>query len=140
MKTPYLLAALSALIPSVAFSGTVHNVWANGQGGVSEPGANYTAATTDCSFVWNESTTSAFAIARVKTTLGDVFEFQLAYVTSNTTAYEINGLWHVTKNGVQVCTNCAGKAYGLTGQIGNGFKFSGSGYGMHAGITNRYSF
>jgi hypothetical protein len=140
MKTSHLLAALSALIPTVAFSSPMHNVWANRAFSVSEPGGGYyTSASADCALSWTEGTGYAVAIMRIKTTTGDFFEFQLASVISSTN-YEINGLWNVTKNGVPVCTNCAAQAYGLTGPVGHGFKFNGSGYSTGATISNRYDF
>ena len=61
---------------------------------------------------WTEGTVSAYvrAVAVVNPQLR--YEFILVRAVS-TTAESINGLYDVKRNGVLVCHNCVGKAYGL---------------------------
>lgn len=143
MKTPHLLVALSALVPAVALANPVHNIWATQPGYVSEPAANYAATSASCSFSWTEATGYAFINARATAPTGDSYEFQLVSVTGSPSAYEVDGLWNISKNGVPLCTGCSGQAYGLTGSIGSMFKiYAGpnSSYHLSAIITSRYDF
>lgn len=143
MKTSHLLAALSALVPAAALAANpVHNVWATQPGFVSEPGANYAATSASCSISWTESTGYAFINARATAPTGDLYEFQLVSVTGSTSAFQVDGLWNISKNGLPLCTGCAGQAYGLTGSTGSMFKIYAGNYNYHlsAVITSRYDF
>ncbi|MFL5358295.1 hypothetical protein [Archangium sp.] len=143
MKTTPLLVALSALFPAVALAANpVHNVWATQPGLISEPGASYVATSASCSFSWTEVSGYAFINARAKAPTGDLYEFQLVSVTGSPTAYEVDGLWNVSKNGVPLCTGCSGLAYGLTAPIGSMFKIYVGNYSYHlsGSVTNRYDF
>ena len=72
-------------------------------------------------FAWTEGAPGAFAHALVTVAPALSYEFMLVSTTSSD-GDSITGRWNVKKNGMLVCTNCIGKAYGLSGPIGNAFK------------------
>ena len=83
-------------------------------------GAHYTPSVGDASSNWQVSTTQAFAHAVAQTT-GGLYEFRLVH-TSSSNDSTILGLWDVYHDGVLVCDDCVGKAYGLDVPVGNYFK------------------
>jgi hypothetical protein len=102
----------------------------------------------DAIFAWTQATPRAYGHAHgvIDPTLN--YDFMLVTTTSST-ADIISGKWIVRRNGVIVCNNCIGKAYGLSqpAAAGNYFKiyvgtplayaekWHYSGY-----ITNRFDF
>lgn len=139
MKATPLLTALSVLCPALAL-GATHSVLSTQGGNVSEPGGSYTTTSNQSYFYWVEGTTQAASSAWLKTSTNDVFVFDLVSVTSPTTNFAIVGQWNIRKNGVLVCSACAGQAYGFNG---GSFKFYGgpagntSGYGFWGSVTSR---
>lgn len=73
-----------------------------------------------CVIVWKPRTKVAFVYA-VAIAQGVKYEFILTEVTS-VSDYEIKGRWTVLRNGMIRCRRCIGKAYGLTGSVGQYFK------------------
>jgi len=142
MKMSRLLMSLGALFPAIAWSSPVHNVWATSPLFVADASGRYEATSANCAFSWNESTPQAFANARAKTAAGDVYEFQLVSTTGNTSSSSITGVWNVSKNGVALCTQCEGSAYGLSGGVGSYFKiYVGNGtYHLSAYVTSTYDY
>ena len=146
MKTSRLslLVALFLVMPGMAWSNPVHNVWANVPIVIGDSGSWYNATSTNCAFSWNEGTGQAFANAQATITVNNVnylYEFQLVSVTGTTASSQINGLWNVKRNGVLLCGNCAGSAYGL-GPVGSSFKIyvQNSTYHLSGTVSSRYDF
>lgn len=73
------------------------------------------------SFAWTQATPRAYAYAFGEVTAALIYDFTLVSVTSSTVD-TINGRWVVRRNGVIVCHNCIGKAYGLN-QAADGTKY-----------------
>lgn len=137
-----MLAAF-ALFPTMAWSGQVHSIWSNQPLYVFDtPGTNPTAVSGSCSLSWNEATGQAFVNARAKNINGDLFEFQLVSLTAKASVDQLDGYWNITKNGVPVCTQCLGSAYGLSSPVGNYFKIyvANSKYHFSASIANRFDY
>ena len=100
----------------------------------------------DAAFAWTQATPRAYAHALAKVTAALNYDFMLISTTSST-GDEITGKWIVRRNGVIVCNNCIGKAYGLSQPIGNYFKIyvgTPAAYAEHwhysGYITNRFDF
>ena len=72
-------------------------------------------------FAWQEGSDPSFAHATAIVSSGDEYEFRLETLNSNNSS-EIEGEFDVTRNGVLVCDDCIGKAYGLSGSVGDYFK------------------
>jgi hypothetical protein len=142
MKMSRLVSALCVLVPALAWSNPIHNVWATTPMYVADTAGWYNATTVNSSFGWNEATGYAFGNARA--TVGtNVYEFQLTSVTASTTSGQIIGTWNVTKNNVVICGNCQGSAYGLDGGVGNYYKIyvgPNNAFHLSAGITNAYNY
>lgn len=138
MKAISLLPALSLLCPALAM-GATHSVKSTQGLYVNEPGGFYSVTTADIYFWWVDGTTQASSSARLTNSASDVFVFDLVSVTAPNTSSSITGQWNISKNGVLVCSSCAGQAYGFYGS----FKFYGgpagnsSGYHFSGYITNR---
>jgi hypothetical protein len=142
MKISRILSALCVLFPALAWSNPVHNVWANSPLYVADSSGWYTASSANCSFGWNETTGYAFANAQA-TVGSNLYQFQLVSVTASTSSGDITGLWNVTKNGVPLCTNCSGSAYGLNVGVGSHFKIyvgPNNAYHLSAYITSVYNY
>lgn len=140
MKSLRLLAALSALVPAVA-SASVYNIWATKPGTLTTLGTTQTPAAVDASVSWNTSTSFAFVYARARTSADVTYEFQLVSMTSSLYTDQINGTWNVTRNGVVVCSQCAGSIDGLSSGVGKPFNISvdGGNYQVSPIMTNRYN-
>jgi hypothetical protein len=143
MKNHRLLSALCVLFPALAWSNPVHSVWSNSPMFVADPvGGFQTATKANCAFSWTEGTGYAFANATATSSTGDVFEFQFLAPTASAANGAIVGNWNVTKNGVLVCGNCSGSAYGLSGGVGTGFKIyvSGESYHLSGYVSSVYNY
>ncbi|WNG36276.1 hypothetical protein F0U60_23235 [Archangium minus] len=142
MKISRPLSALCVLLPTLAWSSPVHSVWSTSAIEVKDPTGWYNTSSANASLSWNQFTGFAFVNARATSTTGNVYEFQLVSTTASTTADAIVGTWNVTKNGIPLCTNCTGSAYGLTGGVGNYFKIyvNGETYGLIAYISSAYHY
>ena len=100
----------------------------------------------DAAFAWTQATPQAYAHALAIVTPALRYDFMLISVSSSTID-TVSGRWNVRRNGVLVCANCIGKAYGLDQPIGNYFKiYVGTpvAYAEHwhysGYITNRFDF
>lgn len=75
----------------------------------------------DAIFAWTQSTARAYAHAHARINQFVNYDFMLISITG-TTGNEISGRWVVRRNGVIVCNNCIGRAYDLSGAVGDRFK------------------
>jgi hypothetical protein len=144
-----LFTALVLFPATAAMAQSTHNVWSTSPLYVidAQTGTTYSSFLSgNASAAWTQGTTNAYfhAVAVVTTSLN--YDFQLVSVTS-TNGDEINGLYDIRRNGTLVCTGCVGKAYGLSGVVGNYFKLyvgSPAGYAEkwhYSGyITSRFDF
>lgn len=141
MKSFRLLVALSALVPAVA-SASIYNIWANKPGTLITLGTTQTPTSVDASVSWNTNTRFAFAYARAKTSAGETYEFQLVSMTSSVYTDRLDGTWNVSRNGVVVCSQCAGSIDGLTSGAGKPLFISvdGGNYQVRPIMTNRYDY
>lgn len=142
MKLSHPLSLLCVLLPTLAWSNPVHSVWSNSAMEIKDPTGWHTPLSANASLSWNQSTGFAFVNAHATSTTGNVYDFQLVSVTASTTADQIVGTWNVTKNGIPLCTNCTGSAYGLTGGVGNYFKIyvNNETYGFIGYIASAYHY
>jgi hypothetical protein len=145
---------LFSLILIVTFSGSAlaqasHNVWSDKPLYVIDWATHkqYDAFVKgDASFAWTQATPQAYAHALAIVTPALSYDFMLISVSSSTVD-TISGKWNVRRNGILMCANCIGKAYGLNQPIGQYFKIyvgTPAVYAEHwhyAGyITNRFDF
>lgn len=70
---------------------------------------------------WQEGTPQAFSHVGAITAKKVEYEFKLVDVSFSDDD-EIEGLFDIYRNGVLMCNDCVGKAYGLDGAIGDYFK------------------
>lgn len=106
-----------------------------------------TFASGNAAFAWTQTTTRAYAHAVAKVTAALSYDFMLISTTSSD-GDSITGRWNVRRNGTLVCSNCIGKAYGLSQPVGsNYFKIyvgTAAAYAEHwhysGYITNRFDF
>ncbi|HEX8441396.1 hypothetical protein [Archangium sp.] len=140
MKSLRLLVALSALVPAVASAASVYNIWANKPGTLTTLGATQIPTSVDTSVSWNTNTQFAFAFARAKTSAGETYEFQLVSVTSVLPTDRVYGTWNVTRNGIALCSQCAGYVAGLSSGAGKPLTISvdGGNYQVSPIMTSRY--
>ena len=140
---------LIVVMSAPALAQASHNVWSTKPLYVNDwaTHAHYSAFVSgNASFAWTEATPRAYAHALAVITPNLRYDFMLISVTSSGTD-EIMGRWNVRRNGVMVCANCIGKAYGLSQPIGNYFKIyigTPAAYAEHwhysGYITNRFDF
>jgi hypothetical protein len=143
-----LFTALALFPATAAMAQSTHSVWSTSPLYLTD----YDTNTHYSSFVsgnmataWTEGSTAYFhAVAVISSRLD--YDFELVSVTGSD-GDEINGLYDIKRNGVLVCDDCVGKAYGLSGAVGNYFKLyvgTPSGYAEdwhYSGyITSRYDF
>lgn len=83
-------------------------------------GAHYSPSVGYASSNWQVSTGQAFSHAVAQTT-GGQYEFRLVH-TSSSDDTTIVGLWDIYHDGVLVCDDCIGKAFGLDVPVGEYFK------------------
>ena len=76
----------------------------------------------DAIFAWTQATPRAYAHAHGMITAALNYDFMLVTTTASD-ADSITGRWIVRRNGVIVCNNCIGKAYGLSQTAGGGNYF-----------------
>lgn len=69
---------------------------------------------------WQASTPQAFSHA-IALAGGHLYEFRLVRVKGSDED-SISGWWDIYRNGALACKRCVGKAYGLSGAIGDYFK------------------
>lgn len=117
---------LIILFSASAFAQTSHSVWSDKPLLVRDgkTGKEFKDIKQgDAIFAWTQATPRAYAHANgmISATLN--YDFMLVSVTSSD-ADSILGKWIVRRNGVIVCNNCIGKAYGLSqpAAAGNYFK------------------
>ena len=144
-----LFTALVLFTTTTAFAQSTHSVWSTSPLYLIDDSTNtqYSSFVSgDMATAWTEGTTNDYfrAYAVVSSTLN--YEFELVSVIG-TGGDEINGLYDIKRNGTLVCDDCVGKAYGLSGSVGNYFKLyvgTPSGYAEdwhYSGyITSRYDF
>ena len=129
MRTTFrLLAAalvVAALVPAAASAKwlPVHSVWSENRPIYiidGDTGKLYNAELGYASHNWQETTGQAFSHA-VGIGGSNLYEFRMVSLSSSDSD-SINGLWDIYRNGALVCNHCVGKAYGLSGAIGNYFK------------------
>ena len=142
-----LLAVLS--VPALAQ--TTHSVWSDKPFLVKDgaSGKEFKVFVKgDAAFAWTQATIRAYAHALgvISPTLN--YDFMLVNPTSSN-ADSISGLFDVRKNGVLVCHNCMGKAYGLNQPAGGGNYFKiyvgtptayAEKWGYIGFLTNRFDF
>lgn len=146
----FLFLAVLAVFPTtVAFAQNTHSVWSRKPLFVfdGDSGAKYKSFVKgSAAAAWTEGTIRAYfrAVAIINPKLK--YDFELVKVTS-TNADMIEGLYDIKRNGVLVCDDCVGKAYGLSLPVGNYFKLyvgTPAGYAEkwhYSGyITNRFDF
>ena len=75
----------------------------------------------NAAFAWTQAAPRAYAYASGEVTTALIYDFTLVSVTGST-ADNISGKWVVRRNGIIVCNNCIGKAYGLS-QPADGTKY-----------------
>jgi hypothetical protein len=116
---PFAAAALLVSVPAMA----AHSLWSTQGLYISDNGANFPATGVNLAISWNESTLSASASFHGVAN-GNSYDFELVGSSvSSVTAWNINGLWNIKRNGALICTGCPGSAYGLTAPVGTGIKF-----------------
>lgn len=140
-----LLIGLSA----AAFAQDTHSVWSEKPLMVRDwaTGTTYnTFVKGDAAFAWTQATPRAYAHALAIVTANLKYDFMLISVTSSNVS-TIEGKWNVRRNGVLMCSNCIGKAYGLDQAVGNYFKIyvgTPAAYAEHwhysGYITSRFDF
>jgi hypothetical protein len=151
--TSRILFSLTLLVvfSTSAFAQTSHSVWSD------KPFLVIDGATKkeykdikegNAIFAWTQATPRAYAHAHGAITAALNYDFMLVTTTASD-ADSITGKWVVRRNGIIVCNNCIGKAYGLSQPAGGGNyfkiyvgtplvyaeKWHYSGY-----ITNRFDF
>ncbi len=101
---------------AIAAAQTTHSVWSDKPLLVRDgaTGASYNVFVKgNAAFAWTEATPRAYAHAVGVITAALTYDFMLISVTGSN-ADSISGRWIVRRNGVIVCNNCIGKAYGLS--------------------------
>lgn len=142
-----LTLAIACAAPVLAQ--TTHSVWSDKPLMVRD-WATHKEYTTfekgDAAFAWTQATPRAYAHALAIVNPNLRYDFMLISITGSTVD-TILGRWNVTRNGVLVCGNCVGKAYGLDQAVGNYFKIyvgTPAAYAEHwhysGYITNRFDF
>src|SRR6266513_406348 len=116
---------LVILFSGSAFAQTSHSVWSDKPFLVidGKSGKEFKDLKKgDAIFAWTQATPRAYAHAHgmINATLN--YDFMLVSVTSSD-ADSIRGKWIVRRNGIIVCNNCIGKAYGLSQPAGGGNYF-----------------
>jgi hypothetical protein len=141
---------LAVLIPAAAAAKPlpVHSVWSDNRPIYiidGDTGRIYTPTVGYSSHNWQETTPQAFSHAEGIAN-GDLYEFQMVSLSASDFD-SILGLWDIYRNGVLVCNHCVGKAYGLSGAIGNYFKIYvgtplayAEKWHFSAYITNRFDY
>lgn len=139
MKSPRLLAALAALLPTLASAGSVYNLWAGNSASVTALGTTYAATTSDATLSYNRGTSFAFAYGRAMTSAG-LYEFQLVSVSLSSPGYRLDGYWNVSRDGTLLCGQCYGSADGLSSGAGKPFTITvdGSNYKLTATINGHH--
>jgi len=117
--------SLLALLSVPALGQTTHSVWSDKPFLVKDgaTGKEYKVFVKgDAAFAWTQATIRAYAHAVGVISPALTYDFMLVKTTSSN-ADSISGLFDVKKNGVLVCNNCMGKAYGLNQPAGGGNYF-----------------
>lgn len=120
--------SLVLLFSASAFAQNSHSVWSdkpliirdwNTKAEFKPPNINRG----DAIFAWTQATPRAYAHAHGVVNAGLNYDFMLVAPTASDVD-SISGRWIVRRNGVIVCNNCIGKAYGLSqaAGVGNYFK------------------
>lgn len=140
---------LAVVFAAPALAQDTHNVWSTRPIAVNDgaTGAHYSSFVSgNASLAWTQATPWAYAHALAIVTPALKYDFMLISTTGSD-GNSIMGRWTIRRNGVIVCSNCIGKAYGLSAPIGSGFKIyvgtpAAFSERWHYGgsITNRYDF
>lgn len=124
MKTSRVLFVLLLLVAPAVFAQSTHSVWSNKplmvKDGVTNQSFN-ALQKGSAAFAWTENSPYGYARAVGVVNANLVYDFRLRRITGSP-ADQIEGLWDVFKNGVNVCSLCIGKAYGLS-QAANAGKY-----------------
>jgi hypothetical protein len=109
-----------------AFAQTSHSVWSDKpfiirDGATKKDYKDFRKG--DAIFAWTQATPRAYAHAHGVISPALNYDFMLVTTTASDVD-SISGRWIVRRNGVIVCNNCIGKAYGLSqaAGVGNYFK------------------
>ena len=97
-----------------------HSVWSDKPLAAKDgaTGASFnTFVSGNAAFAWTEATTKAYAHAVAVVTPALRYDFMMVSVTGSN-ADTISGRWTIRRNGVVVCNNCIGRAYGLSQPAG----------------------
>jgi hypothetical protein len=113
------------LFSAPAFAQTSHSVWSD-KPFIIKDGATKKEYKDikpgDAIFAWTQATPRAYAHAHGMIAAALNYDFMLVTTTASD-ADSITGRWIVRRNGVIVCNNCIGKAYGLSQPAGGGNYF-----------------
>lgn len=99
---------------------TSHSVWSDKPLMVRDgaTGASFNAFVSgNAAFAWTEATSRAYGHAFTVVTPAMRYDFMMVSVTGSN-ADTISGRWTIRRNGVIVCNNCIGRAYGLSQPVG----------------------
>jgi hypothetical protein len=112
------------LFSASAFAQTSHSVWSDKpifirDGDTKKEYKDFKPG--DAIFAWTQATARDYAHAHGVISPALNYDFMLITATASD-ADSITGKWIVRRNGVIVCNNCIGKAYGLSAAVGNYFK------------------
>src|SRR6185295_2323513 len=125
LRLSLLFIVLTLFPATAALAQNTHNVWSKKPLMLidGDTGQQYkTFKIGNASAAWTEGTTRAYVRAVAIIAIGTPkYDFELVKTTS-TNASEIEGLFDIKRNGVLVCDDCMGKAYGLDQAVGNYFK------------------
>jgi hypothetical protein len=131
-------AAAALFVSAPALAG--HTLWSTQGLYIGENGGSAPASNVNMVISWNENPASASASFSGQAS-GNTYDFNLVGSSvSSVTSSSITGLWNIQRNGVLVCTGCAGTAYGLNAAVGTGIKFYDASYKFHfsAVVTARH--
>ncbi|MFC4158042.1 hypothetical protein [Chitinimonas lacunae] len=98
-----------------------HSIWTNKSLYLVDPTIDGSrTASGSAATAWTNNTRNGYFRVAAKAN-GYYYEFVLASISSSSFD-QISGVWDIRRNGVLVCDGCIGKAYGLSGAVGNYFK------------------
>jgi hypothetical protein len=117
--------SLLVLFSASAFAQTSHSVWSD-KPFIVKDGATLKEYKEfkegEAIFAWTQATPQAYAHAHGVITAALNYDFMLVSLSSSN-ADSITGKFVVRRNGIIVCNNCIGKAYGLSQPVGAGNYF-----------------
>jgi hypothetical protein len=121
----FLTLTFLLLFSATALAQTTHSVWSDKPLMVrdGQTGASFNSFVSgNAATAWTEGTVRAYVRALAVIKPGLTYNFELIKATGSD-ADTISGLFDVKRNGVLVCHNCVGKAYGLSSPAAGGSYF-----------------